>query len=384
MNNNSFLLKLKIIDNGTITGEIKNNFGFLTKSYKYNIINDINDYDLKSNILFGFRKSSINGNFEIINIIKKKRQIKKIEENITKLSDKLWFPVKNEKKFFCQANEDYILNENDIIKFGKIMYEVIKKKIIKLKNQNEDINNYNISNINNKAGPIFNIDINEDQYIISDENYKCRKCKKTELSEENPLICLCKCGNYIHFNCLKKILNSKLERTKENKSVKIYNYTNFKCDKCSFIFPLKFRIPKINKIYELFDFDFLEEKCDYIVLEQLNSFENNNKENIKKIIFIRLTKEEIKIGKNESNDIIINDDECISRNHSILKYYKEDGKLFLENKSERNNTFILIKDNIKMNEKKVNFKEENFYISTWIEKDIKGKMNFIFEILNNF
>ena len=145
-----------------------------------------------------------------------------------------------------------------LIRFGKyLMYEVIKKKIINLKYQTEDINNYNISNINNKAGPIFNIDINEDQYIISDENLKCSKCNNNG-SEENPLIRLCKCRNYIHFNCLKKILNYKLERTKENKSVEIYNYTNFKCDKCSFIFPLKFRIPEINKIYKLFDFDYPE------------------------------------------------------------------------------------------------------------------------------
>ena len=112
----------------------------------------------------------------------------------------------------------------------------------------------------------------------------------------------------------------------------------------------------------------IQNKCDYIVLEQLNSIENNNKENIKNIIFVRLIKEEIKIGKNETNDIIIKG-EHISKEHCILKYNEEDGKLFLVNRGKSNNTFVLIKDNIKMNENKINFRVGNSYITTWLEKN---------------
>ena len=60
------------------------------------------------------------------------------------------------------------MNENDIIKLGRLKFEVIKKHINKNNKGNKHYN-YNISNLNFNSKPIFNIDIKVDQYKAKKE-----------------------------------------------------------------------------------------------------------------------------------------------------------------------------------------------------------------------
>ena len=126
-----------------------------------NIVTDIENVV----ILFRIRESFINNNFEIINPIRINMQ--KNEKNINNLDYNSWYVIKSCDNFYDNYNEDYNLNENDIIKLANKKYEIIKKNInINNSEQEKELNKkYNISNINKKVGPIFDINLNSCQYI---------------------------------------------------------------------------------------------------------------------------------------------------------------------------------------------------------------------------
>ena len=122
----------------------------------------------KEEILFYTRKSFKTGLYELINPVRKK--MIKNKNNIDNLNNRLWYVVKS-KKENDNNNEDYNINENDIIKLGRRKFEVIKKNITSYNNiisyENED--NYNISEINKRTGSIFDINIKPNQYKITEK-----------------------------------------------------------------------------------------------------------------------------------------------------------------------------------------------------------------------
>ena len=418
------------------------------------------DYDAEDGyILFRVRKSFKKKNyFEIINPINK--NMEKNLYNINNLNNRLWYQIKSEQDLWGNENEDYILNENDIIKIGIRKYEVIKKNInspfdiMKKKN----LLSYSISEINKENGSIFNIDLKPSQYIIKkkemvkessilhipnlpknidtegisndgrnktendgenktenegenkkeienegkdedkdevenegndedkdenkneiiisqnkieiedeydDEYEQCLICFSNDCNEDNPLLCLCLCKNYIHYECLKLYLSKKTQ-IHENirKNVKTYNYNKFNCEVCLHPYPLRFRIPELNRIYELIDLN-MPVDLDYIILESLDYIKESV--NNKTIHIIQLNdKEDINIGRNNNNDVIDNHI-SVSRYHAKLKFNKENGKLYLENMNSKYGTLVLIKGNIEIKEKQINFQAGANYIKAYLE-----------------
>ena len=150
-------------------------------------------------------------------------------------------------------------------------------------------------------------------------------------------------------------------------------------------YPLRFRIPEIDRTYELIDLNLPEER-DYICLESLDFIKDKN--NLKIVNIIQLIDEEINIGRNKYNDII-DDDISVSRDHAVLKYNKYNKTLFLENKNGRYGTLVLVRGNIKINEEKTFFQIQNTHISMELTKkknfDKIGKESFQFNIIyDNF
>ena len=144
----------------------------------------------------------------------------------------------------------------------------------------------------------------------------------------------------------------------KNKNVTFYKCEKFNCKICKSQYPYKFSIN--NKEYPLIDLK-IPEQNDYIILESLNQIIEGNK-NIKNIFVCQLTDEEITIGRNTYNDIIMDDDENISKNHCILKYDKENDRLTIIDKSTYG-TSVLIKGNTKIElNKKLYFQIGNIYI----------------------
>ena len=226
-------------------------------------------------ILFRIRESFKSNIYEIINPIIE-HKISRNNCNNNYLNDKIWYPVKS-SKYFEGNKQDYFLNENDIIKLGRIKY-ILFKKHFSFGEEKENIKDYifnrnnNISyicNINKNSKSILNIDINTNQYIINNskyliknttkkkkttnsdeidnenenknetdgesesenEYYKCGICYNSDSDINNPLISLCNCHDYIHYVCLKIYLSSKLITTENLKqNVTTYRCGKFNCD----------------------------------------------------------------------------------------------------------------------------------------------------------
>ena len=374
-------------------------------------------------ILFRIRKSLKRKIYEVINPINEYK-INTNEFNINYLNFKIWYPVKS-SSHFERNNDNYNLNENDIIKFGKKIYIVCKFHF----------NNNNISyisTINKHSKSVFNIDIRPNQYkininnnkisktnkkvnegnkqklkiskenkieseseneseykseIINESSYttntnnesrikntinneseieneneynKCWLCFNSNSDINNPLICLCNCHNYIHYECLKTYLSSKLIITENLKhTITTIRCEKFNCDICLKPYHLRFRIPEFDKTYELIDLT-LPEETDYVCLESLDFIKDNH--NLKILHIVKLIDEEITIGRQNYNDIIDNNI-SISREHAMLRYNKDNGNLFLEDKNSKYGTLVLVRGNIPLTKKKIFFQIGNIYIS---------------------
>ena len=260
---------------------------------------------------------------------------------IDKLNNRLWYIFKpvDPKNNNENPNDDYNLLENDIIKFGSnAKFEIIKKHISNSSTQH----NNQINNVNHKFGSIF------DEFIpeMSNENDTCYFCKDRKLSKEISKVKLCKCDNYAHYECCKEEIKKRYE-TKKNEKGNVIRYTRKE---------FNFREREAPIPSEFF-FDFDEEtpkNSDYIILESLN--EKND------IFVVKLDREEITIGRNINNDIIISEDPSISKEHCILSYNKSNGFLTIKDKSTYV-TSVLIKRNAKIDKnKKLYFQNGNIFI----------------------
>ena len=382
-----------------IRRDIDNKIKKIKKNYQSD---ESNDWE----ILFYARKSFKTDIYEVINPVRK--LMEKDEYNIDNLNYRAWFIVNsiNEIHDYYDdfENEDYILNQYDIIKIGRKKYEIIKLNINSNNNitSSDDFDNYNISDVNKKVGSIFNINIKKNQYKITENikqkivskknskdfknNYKyelnntnqdnnkeeeiCRICYGYESTKDNPKISLCSCKAYIHYECLKKFLSLKIEVYENFKStVKTYICDNFNCKICLKPYPLRFRIPEYDKIYELINLS-IPSELDYLILESLDYIKE--KKNLKRVHVVSLFEEEITIGRQSYNDII-DMDISVSRSHAVLKYNREKGKLIIKNLSEKFGTLILIKDNIKLKEKKIHFQVNKSYIIANLENNRNDK-----------
>jgi len=284
--------------------------------------------------------------------------LKLTEENIKYLDKKLWYVLKSDEFETENVNNDYYLCENDIIKLGCLKYaiqEINLQSNISLLNKNcppvfdfiYEVNNYyNYIDLNKiKVGP------NQVDTPQSDFQEKCKICSSTVSNngKNDPLISLCTCKDLIHYKCLKKLINEKTTIENENNFVKSIGISEFECEKCKAQLPLRFKLPKINKIFYLIDIK-KPIKCDYIILESLNLRKNDKY--AKSIHIISLLKDYIFIGRDNENDLIENES-SISRKQAIIKYNKENGNIILENRSTKYGTLVLVKNPIQILEKKI-------------------------------
>ena len=260
----------------------------------------------------------------------------------------------------------------------------MNKNMEKNKNSiNENINNNNDNSINNNninnniinsiesLSDSYSTNIKSNQYYAdSDEIERCRLCNGIESTKENPKLKICSCKDYIHFECLKKYIKTKIEIHENSRfTVKTYICRDFNCQICLQPYPLRFRIKEYNKIYELINF-YTPPELDYIILESLDYIENDN--NYKIIHVVQLERDKISIGRKFTNDII-DPDMSVSREHAVLNYNKEKGNITIENRSQRFGTLVLIKGNIKMTKKKIGFQVGKSYITAYLVEKNEGE-----------
>ena len=336
----------------------------------YTLNNDDKEYLLNINYN--------NNEFTIENVNKNNDAL--TEMNYNNLDNNLWFIINNQSyqgnrntQNIDNTNDDYFLNDNDIIKFGRSKFRLSEKNIFNRQNNidielnEEDNNNYDIHNLNRNAEPLFNnIPILRDASDFNDipENEKiCKVCYLNNYDRENnPLMSMCKCSGgikFTHFLCIKTWMKTKLVFVENSKkTVKNYYLPCLNCEICKTPFPTKFRIKGLDKTFELIDIDRPTEQ-EYLVLESLNQMKNNS--NFKSIHVIKLTGEDIIFGRNKECDIYINDI-SVSRNHALLKYNVNDGKILIKDLKSRFGTLVLVQKPLKINDKKIHLQIGRTYI----------------------
>ena len=323
----------------------------LLEEKKSSIINDDNYNKNKNNISSINKKSKPIFNFDIKSdqyIINnnKNEQVKEINRQQIKCSNE------NKNDFRPCVSEDF-----EIINLNQKRNE--KRYFTENENKNEIIyeseGKYETSN--KSENRCITEKENENEYEYS----KCKICNNSDSDINNPLICLCNCCHHqIHYECLKEHLKSKIIISENlKKTVTTYRCEKFNCDKCLKPYYLRFRIPEFDKTYELIDLT-LPEETDYICLESLDYIKDNN--NIKTLHIVKLEDQEITIGSQESNDII-DYDISESTDYAVLRYNKSNGNLFLENKSEKFDTLVLVRGNVKITEEKTFFQIGNIKLS---------------------
>ena len=88
---------------------------------------------------------------------------------------------------------------------------------------------------------------------------------------------------------------------------------------------------------------------------------------LKLVHLIELNDKVIKIGRGNNNDIIICDP-SISKQHAIIRYNKENGKILLKNISKKFGTSILLKNSLKLNENRIQLQIGKIFLEAQIMK----------------
>ena len=220
----------------------------------------------------------------------------------------------------------------------KELFSMIKKN--NKKNKDKIEKNKNEKKINEKNEK----EEKEENNKKNKNNRICRICYGEDTSEANPLICPCICKGsmkYIHYECLKNWLNSKIEEDisidSENPEIEVisYNRKDISCELCKEKFP---DYVKHNDRY--YNISFYKPKFEeFVVMESMRA----DKHKAKFIHIISFDKKtSINIGRANECELSISE-LSVSRFHCII--HKDEGDLFLEDNSSKFGTLILIQNN---------------------------------------
>jgi hypothetical protein len=119
---------------------------------------------------------------------------------------------------------------------------------------------------------------------------------------------------YIHLQCLKLLIQSKIKKT-ETESCKVFTFKTLECEICKMVFPEKISIK--GSIFSIIDFE--KPDKDYIILDGL--IKETPEEKSIFIVHFK-NKKEIKIGRATDANIRLSDI-SVSRAHAIISQYND-------------------------------------------------------------
>ena len=262
-------------------------------------------------------------------------------EYTMKNKDNLIPRVSSSKELFSVTKKDpknrNVEEENTIKNDKKEKKEKIIKKVKNMKKEIKD-------KAKEKKEKAKEIKIKEIQEKDPKNKAICRICYGDDSTFENPLIspCICKGSmKFIHYDCLKNWLNSKIEEDisvdSDNPEVEVisYNRKDISCELC------KEKLPdyiKYNDRY--YNISFYKPKFEeFFVLESMRA----DKHKAKFIHILSLDKKNsINIGRANECELSISE-LSVSRFHCII--HKDEGELFLEDNSSKFGTLVLIQNN---------------------------------------
>ena len=238
-----------------------------------------------------------------------------------------------EDLLFSYKNKKIKIKENNI-KYNKNHIEIeTREKLIKLSSIKDKDFNFGETdkNIKTKKNKI-------------KKPKTCRICYGTDYNIENPLICPCICKGsmkYIHYECLKNWLNSKIEtdlsiNTEIEEEVGItYCSKDIACELCKTKFP-----DYINHEGRIYNISFYKPKFKkFIILESIRA--DKYKTKFIHILSFDNDKKQISLGR--SNDCELSIPELsVSRFHCFI--HKEKDKLFIEDNNSKFGTCVLLQN----------------------------------------
>ena len=210
--------------------------------------------------------------------------------------------------------------------------------------RHNDENNLSSNSINNKLKYIY-IKLKN----VKDKNLKPLKCRicfsEGNFEDKNPLISPCNCTGsvkYIHLNCLRKWLTSKINvKSSSSGNIYYYSFSNLECEICKATIPEQ--VEYRGKIISLLDFKDIEPP--YLLLQTMNQYSSTNNNLEYNVIFVMSFKKKkfLGIGRANTSDIKLNDI-SVSRNHSVISY--DSGKFYIDDIGSKFGTLLLIQNNI--------------------------------------
>lgn len=175
---------------------------------------------------------------------------------------------------------------------------------------------------------------------------QCKVCWDNTSTPENPLLNSCQCDGsvrYIHYECLKYWLKQKMAK-KEEPNLISYTWKQFECEICKKPYPYIFKSNGLS--YRLVDVEAdLPQDKNYLLLESL-TFEKNSSRMVH-LIMPDSEKKIFKLGRGHESDVRVSDI-SVSRCHALVKYNSENGRFYLEDNLSKFGTLVLAKSSISL------------------------------------
>jgi hypothetical protein len=240
--------------------------------------------------------------------------------------NKMWLVIKEMKK---KSSTGYKLNEGDWLKLGRIRLRVQKICLQPLRNSSSILPEFFRKNHEE------NLEEPQENTGEAQEKSPCRICLNDAASNEDPLICPCKCSGtmkYIHLNCLKEWLKSKVSAKVTDKGMS-FHIKDLTCELCKTDFPAY--VSQNDQKINLLNINFPTKS--YVIIEEFRPDRNSKHA----LHLICLESGEIgTLGRGHDCDIKISDI-SVSRKHCKIQLLN--GEFFIEDTKSKFGTLAKMK-----------------------------------------
>lgn len=239
-------------------------------------------------------------------------------------------------RYVFESEGGYVLREGDLLKLGKF---ILKIRQIRLKSEQKTMVVEKGTKEEDSRNILRTESMKREVLLLSKgtgekgmDRPTCRICLGDEHDDANPLINPCKCAGtmkYIHLECLRQLIESKIQRTK-GEPVTVINFKTLECDICKSLIPENIKLK--NKVYTIIDLN--RPDSNYIIIEGLVK----ETPDVKSIFVINLNSgRPIKIGRSSEADLRLSDI-SVSRSHATISLY--DGNCILNDTRSKFGTLL--------------------------------------------
>lgn len=239
--------------------------------------------------------------------------------------------LKKSTDIFNMRDKDRNTREEEDISKNILNPRDVSSEIIKIVNNKKD---KGILTLNDK--PKDNSEESErktkEDLTAQNEKPTCRICLGDEYTELDPLINPCKCSGtmkYLHLNCLRQLIDSKIQKTVGD-IVTVISFKTLACDICKSLFPENVKIKK--RIYTIIDLH--RPPNNYMIIEGIVKEAPDMKS-----IFVLTFRDgrPIKIGRASDADVRLSDI-SVSRSHAVISINK--GNVILTDTKSKFGTLV--------------------------------------------